>query len=133
MSQENSFLDEVSNGPLSAQTRAYIGQRAKNAFYDFVIDRFRASGLSQAALARRIGGRTDSLNRLLRNPGNWRLETGAVLLAGICGEELLPCAEPFAGRAPRNHNQFDQLSDDPLPNAGESSVTAGSAELVLHG
>lgn len=123
MFQETSFLGEIKSGPLSADVRAYIGQRAKNEFYDYVVEKFRESGLTQAELARRIGGRTDSLNRLLRNPGNWRLETGAILLAGICGEELLPRSEPFIGRAKRNHQQHDILLNSDLPPSKTESTT----------
>lgn len=133
MLQENSFLDEIESGMLSAESRAYVGQRAKNEFYDFVVEKFRNSGLTQAQLAQRIGGRPDSLNRLLRNPGNWRLETGAVLLAGICGEELLPKSKPFSGRAKPNHTQEDSLTStlEKPQSASSSSVTAKTLELEL--
>jgi hypothetical protein len=133
MFQENSFLDELKAGPLSAESRAYIGQRAKNEFYDFVLDKFRESGLSQVELARRIGGRTDSLNRLLRNPGNWRLETGAVLLAGICGEELLPSSKSFSERPPRNHQSVDDFDFAPLRRDDTPSGSSGlSPELTIN-
>lgn len=81
-------------------TRAYIGQRAKNAFYDYVMKKFYEADLTQAQLAERIGQSPNYVDRLLSSPRDWTIETIAVLLAAICAEELLPNSAPF-GTAPQ--------------------------------
>ncbi len=109
------FLCEI-NGPepISEGTQAYLEARAKNRFYDYVLKKFlereRLDGFSRADLARKIGRRPEIITRLLGAPGNWTIETGCILLAGICGEELEPHSAPFAGRPCRNYRGADWMS-----------------------
>jgi hypothetical protein len=135
MYQQTSISPEINGGSFSPATHAYLGRRAQNKYYDYVMAKFRASGMTQAELARRIGKGADRVNRLLSNPGNWTVETAAVLLAGICGEELLPHSLPFAGRAKRNMRQCDVADITPHPKEldqfylGRSQVH-GSAKII---
>lgn len=68
-------------------TLAYFQARNRHRVYDFVIDRFLKSGLSQASLARRLGKGTDQVSRWLGTPGNWTLDTLSDLLFAIDGGE----------------------------------------------
>lgn len=102
MSQQISTFPDLDADMIPDGVLAYIGQRAKNAYYHYVMGKFRECGMSQAKLARRIGKSPAQMNRMLSSPGNWTIETSAVLLAGICGEEVTPASRPFAGRAARN-------------------------------
>ena len=125
MSQKTSLLSELQGDDrLSPGTLAYLGQRARNHYYDHVIKRFRASGIRQADLAKRLGKGPDRINRLLSSPGNWTIDTVAELLAGICAEELVPYSTSLLGRPERNHKQSDILdqADDPPTPTGSAKV-----------
>lgn len=71
---------------------AYFENRLRNRFYDIVMEQFektkQESGLTQAALARRLGKRPEQINRWFSTPGNWTIETISHLLIGINGSEL---------------------------------------------
>ena len=110
MFRQNSILSELDGAVISIGTRTYIGQRAKNSFYDYVMTKFRHSNISKAELARRIGKGPAQINRMLATPGNWTIETIAELLAGMSAEELLPWSAPFTGRPKSNHRQEDDIS-----------------------
>ena len=81
-------------------TRAYIGQRAKNAFYDYVMRKFLASGMTKAQLAKKTGRTLGQVDRILATPCYWKIETVAMLLAAISDEELLPHSAPLPHKAP---------------------------------
>ena len=68
-------------------TLAYFQSRNKHRVYDLVIGHFIASGISQSALARRLGKGTDQISRWLGAPGNWTLDTFSDLLFAIDGAE----------------------------------------------
>lgn len=124
MYQQTSISSEIESGCLSVATQAYLGRRAQNKYYDFVMEKFKESGMTQADLARRTGKGNDRINRLLSNPGNWTVETMAVLIAGICGEEIIPHSAPFANRARRNMRQIDVVDDrkpEPTPISASSA------------
>lgn len=136
MFQQNAILSDLDAYPIPLGVRAYIGQRAKNSFYDYVMDKFYASGLTQAQLARKIERNAGQINRMLAGPGNWTIETAAELIAAISGEELQPHSVSFKGRAKRNHRQQNMLRDSAptnglaLPSRTESSVKAIQLTLV---
>jgi hypothetical protein len=113
--RQSRFLLEVTNADvISPGTLAYIEARAKNRFYDYVLRKFlekeENDGFTKADLARRIGRRPEVITRLLGAPGNWTIETAALLLVGICGEELEPQSRAFAGRPKRNFGTDDLLN-----------------------
>jgi hypothetical protein len=111
MSQTTSLLSNSSGSArIPPGVLAYLGERARNNCYDFVIRKFRSSGLTKAELARRLGKGADRINHLLASPGNWTVDTMAELLAGIAGEEFVPASASFSGRAQRNVTQADILS-----------------------
>ncbi|MFN4274870.1 MAG: hypothetical protein ACK4FJ_01115 [Ferrovibrio sp.] len=105
---QTSFLSEIQVGdPIPEHKLAYLRQRTKNRFYEYVLKKFltaQANGLSQAELARRINKRPDVLNRLLGAPGNWTFETLSDLLVGICAEEVDPASSSLLNRPSRNLN-----------------------------
>lgn len=125
MFPRNSMLPEIDGDVISIGTRAYIGQRAKNSFYDYVMTKFRHSNIPKAELARRIGKGPAQINRMLATPGNWTIETIAELLAGISAEELLPSSAPFAGRPQSNHRQEDDFIPPDCDDDLESTRLVG--------
>lgn len=127
MYRQNSIVSDLECLPIPLGTRAYIGQRARNNYYDFVMEKYRESKLSQAMLARRTGKHPAQINRMLANPSNWTIETVAILLAAICAEELIPSSTPFAGRARRNSNQATALQ----PKEENPNRASGAAVQVI--
>ena len=68
-------------------TLGYFQARNRNRLYELVLREFEHSGISQAALARRLGKRPDQICRWLGAPGNWGLDTVSDLLFAISGAE----------------------------------------------
>src|SRR5688572_5709127 len=68
-------------------TLAYFRARAQHRLHELILNEFRASGLSQADLARRMGKGTDQLCRWLGAPGNWTVNTISDLLFAMSGGE----------------------------------------------
>jgi hypothetical protein len=131
MSQQTSVLSEVRSGdPISPGTLAYLGERARNRYYDFVLKRFRASGLTKADLARRIGKGQDRINHLLGAPGNWTIDTIAELLAGVSQEELRPDAEKLGLRPAKNITQADLLARNGRRQPGGRRVTPIEGDVI---
>lgn len=112
-SQKSSVLSQIeSDDPMPAGTMAYLRQRVRNNYFEFVLSKFReaeAGGLTKAKLARRIGKTQDRISHMLGAPGNWTIDTATELLIGICKEELTPDSKPYSGRAQRNFRKFDGL------------------------
>lgn len=139
-SQTSTTASEIfSDEPLSKGTLAYLEARAKNAFYDYVMVKFKEAeqkGLTKAKLARRLGKRPDQISHVLGAPGNWTLSTISELLVGISKEELLPHSASFLNRTPRNVQPTDLLTEDAgkwkhLPQAAIPAHAATSARSVL--
>jgi transcriptional regulator with XRE-family HTH domain len=112
-SQKDALLSELNgDGPLSPGTRAFLGERARNAVFNFVHEKLReakAEGLTQAELAHRIGKDAGRLSNTLSSPGNWEIDTVALLLFGICRSELVPTDRPLLGRDTGNARAVDLL------------------------
>ena len=70
---------------ISIGTLGYINARNRQRAYNLVIREFKKSGLTQAALASRLGKTADVICRLLARPRNWELDTFSSLLFGISG------------------------------------------------
>lgn len=131
MSQKISMLSELAgDGKLSPGTLAYLGQRARNNYYNYVMSKFRESGITKAALARRMGKGQDRINRLLSSPGNWTIDTVAELIAAICAEELIAKSLPILDRPARNHSQADISDDD--GDLDPSSIKSASSGRALY-
>ncbi len=110
----------------------YLGGRLRNDLHDFVLGKFleqkEKRGLTKAELARRIGYDSGRLNRLLGTPGNWTLKTVSDLLAGICGEALVPHSASVPNSLSRNMNarNHPRLESDSNPaRHGSHSDEAG--------
>lgn len=74
-------------GRVPSSTLSYFEARNRFKVFDLVWNEFRASGLTQAALARRLGISPAQLNRMLKSPGNWTIDTVSNLLFAIRGGE----------------------------------------------
>lgn len=138
--RQNALLTELeSEVPLSPGTRAFLGQRTRNAFFNFIHEKLREArenGLTQATLARRIGKDPGRLSNTLGSPGNWTIDTVAELLFGICRAELVLDSQPLLGRPPINSRATDLLGlghsqTSPLDALTWASPPAsGSARVV---
>jgi transcriptional regulator with XRE-family HTH domain len=111
---QTSFLFEILDGsPIPMEKRAYFQERLRGRLFDLVMNRFieakETHGLTQKALARRIGNRPDRVNRLLSSPGNWTLDTLSDLLLGIASAELEIAISPLADQPKRNSNRPEWL------------------------
>jgi hypothetical protein len=116
-SQTNTIASEIfADTPLSRGTLAYLDERAKNAFYDYVIAKFKEAeerfGLTKAKLGRRLNKRPDQISHVLGAPGNWTISTITELLVGINREELVPSSMSFANRPRSNMRSVDTLAAD---------------------
>jgi hypothetical protein len=70
---------------ISLGTFGYINARNRQRQYDIVMHEFELSGLTQAALANRMGKTPDIICRLLSRPQNWESDTFSSLLFAISG------------------------------------------------
>ena len=101
---------------VSPSVLSYFEGRNRYKVFDLVWDEFRASGLTQAALARRLGMSPPQLNRMLKSPGNWTLDTVSNLLFAIRGGEPKYSVVYPLESAGRNDNQPTWLEKvDPVP------------------
>jgi transcriptional regulator with XRE-family HTH domain len=127
ISQNGALTSELhGDGPLSPGTRAFIGSRARNAFFSLVHERLRrakAEGLTQAKLAERLGKDPGRLSNTLSSPGNWTIDTIAELLFGISRTEVVAMDRPLLDREIGNARARDLLDEkhdnkkyaEPLP------------------
>lgn len=139
-SQNDALIAELhGDGPLSPGTRAFLGARARNAFFNFVHGKLRdakKNGLTQVALAQRIGKDPGRLSNTLSSPGNWTIDTIAELLFGMNGDELVPGSRPLLGRPSGNMRAIDALDDGernvpPKPTESGSNAERKVLEYAL--
>ena len=120
--------------------RVYFRERLRNRLYDLIIGEvaaFKAKGMTQAQLARRIDKRQDQLCRLLSGPGNMTLDTVSDLLLGLSGAELAMTLDVVDKQPARSVSAphwlatvVDNLvSSNPPPSAARS--IASSAHLIV--
>lgn len=70
---------------------SHLQGRAMNNLHSFLLGKFiaaEAHGLTRTILADRIGVSTRQVGTWLDAPSNLRIGTVALLLAGLCGEEI---------------------------------------------
>jgi hypothetical protein len=84
-SQTTGLSKPTDANKIANATLKYVNARNRQRAYDLVVKEFKSSGLTQAALAKRLGKGTDVICRLLARPGNWGLDTFSELLFGISG------------------------------------------------
>ena len=113
---QTQFLSEIVTGhngpPIPEAKRAYFQARLRNRLFNFILTKFgeqQKNGLTQAALARRIGKKPDVVNRRLGSPGNLTLDTLSDLLLGISAEEFNPGSSKLLNRSPRNYSHWEKL------------------------
>ena len=118
---QTAFLSDITDASkvVPAGTRAYLQERLRNRLYDLVLTEFMKRQrenpeFTQAALAKRIERGGDQVNRWLRSPGNWTIDTISDLLVGIAGAELTIGVSGFADRPSRNYIQPEWLSPEPI-------------------
>jgi len=85
ISPTTSMSKPTGSEKISIGTFGYINARNRQHAYDLVIRQFKKSGLTQAALASRLGKGADVVSRLLSRPRNWELDTFSELLFAISG------------------------------------------------
>jgi transcriptional regulator with XRE-family HTH domain len=107
---------------VSPSVLSYFEGRNRYKVFDLVWDEFRASGLTQAALARRLGMSPPQLNRLLKSPGNWTLDTVSNLLFAIRGGEPAYHVNYPLEQPARNDNQPQWLEKEPEKKNGNTAT-----------
>lgn len=107
---------------VSPSILSYFEGRNRYKVFDLVWDEFRASGLTQAALARRLGMSPPQLNRLLKSPGNWTLDTVSNLLFAIRGGEPAYHISYPLEQSARNDTQPQWLEKEPEKKNGNTAT-----------
>lgn len=104
------MLSNIRSGidvPIDEGDRAFYHGRLRNRIFNLILNKFveeqKATGLTKAVLARRIGRAPAVITRYLSAPSNLTLETISDLLLGIGGEELDPVSSAVDGQA-RTYN-----------------------------
>ena len=93
---------------------AYFQTRTRLKLFNLIHERFEASKISQAELAKRLGKGTDRICRLLGAPGNWTIDTVSDLLFAIDGGLLDPHVAHPLDKAARNDTVPHWLNAEPL-------------------
>ena len=108
-------------------TLEYLRTRNRLRMFDVVQKEFRASGVTQAELAARLGRGADRVCRLLGAPGNWTLDTVSDLLFAISGAEMAYQTSYPLNRPRRNQREpewaLNESSPDPAKRILEESGT----------
>lgn len=119
--------EPTGNAPIPKSALAYIKTRNRLDAFSTVHREFKRSGIAQATLADRLGMDAGQLNRLLGAPGNWRLDTGAVLLWGISGGRIRYSVDYPLRKPVRNQTGPSWRADNPEYLRQVSNSPAGSA------
>lgn len=104
-------------------TLGYFRARHRGRVYELVLNEFKDSGLTQADLARRLGGPPEVVCRLLGSPGNWTLNTVSDLLFAINGGEVNYSISYALGAPSRNFDMSDWLADEQHTGASDTTST----------
>jgi DNA-binding phage protein len=101
--QPTSFLSDIVNAEeIPIGTRVYFQERMRNRLYSLVLSEFmkrqRSEGLTQAAIAKRLGKRPEQIHRYLSAPGNVTTDTLSDLLLAIAAAELDYQVSPLAAQ-----------------------------------
>lgn len=90
-SRKTGLLSKPKTGErISPNALSYLRTRTRLRLFDLVIKNFKASKITQADLAERLGKGTDRICKLLGAPGNWTVDTATDLLFAIDGCVLEP-------------------------------------------
>lgn len=96
---QSALVDPVSGLDIPSSDLAYVKTRNRLDAFNVVSDEFRRSRLSKKELARRLKMDPGRLTKLLGAPGNWTLDTAAILLWAMSGARIVytrdyPLAKP---------------------------------------
>ncbi len=108
---QTQFLSELAaghDGPeIPAAKRAFFQERLRGRVFEFILKAFleeTTNGLTKAKLARRIGKRSEVINRWLGSPSNLELDSISDLLLGIGALEPNLSASSYLDRGPANYS-----------------------------
>jgi len=135
--QKTSVLEEIKgDSPFSKETQAYLGERLRNNYYDFILTKFveaqEKEGLTQAQIARRLNLGPDRVSKLLGAPGNWTIDTIAGLLAAISREEAIPTSRSYLGRPKANFDAEACLVVNAGSTGGPKKVESSGSSSTKH-
>ena len=126
-SQTTRLLSKPKTGErISPNALAYLRMRTRLRIFDLVIKNFRASKITQAELAKRLGKGTDRICKLLGSPGNWTSDTASDLLFAIDGCVLEPHGSYPLDRLIRNDTRPHYLEID----SNKPSIAASTSGLI---
>jgi hypothetical protein len=127
ISQTSALSKPSGTDKISSGTFTYFRARLKHRIYSLILKEFKASRLSKADLARRLGKDPAQLTRLLSGPGNLTVETTSDLLFAISGTELgLSSGDPFAKGKAGIPKSVEEALGAPISSAGQAlSATEG--------
>jgi len=134
---QTQFLSEIAVGhngpPIPEAKRAYFQARLRNRLFNFVLSKFgeeQKKGLTQAALARRIGKKPDVVNRWLGSPSNLTLDTLSDLLLGISAEEFIAASSSLFRRPPRNYSHWETIASPSEQSATSRTSTMSATKAA---
>jgi hypothetical protein len=121
----------TTDNKISIGTLAYINARNRQRAYDLVIKEFKASGITQATLASRMGKTPDVISRLLSRPQNWESDTFSSLIFAICGGILnYHIIYPF-GSVSEKHSATISENTGKIVMSFQFTMVTQNANLVI--
>lgn len=117
-SQTTSLSEPHGDERVDEATLAYFRARNRSRQYDSVIEEFEKSAITQATLARRMGKRPETVNRLLSAPGNWEADTASDILFAISGGEF-----DYTVRHPLSAAKRNYAGPDWVLSTGEMKIS----------
>ena len=132
----NTYITTTLSKPTEAErvpkgTLGYFRAGNRHRLYSLFIKEFKASGLTQADLARRLGKKPEIVCRLLATPGNLQADTLSDLLFAISGAQLTYGLSYPLDQPARNDTRpewLDQPSvDTPLSSTKREASSAVEA------
>jgi len=103
---------------------AYMRERNRGHIYNCVIGEFERSGISQAALAARLGKAPEIISRWLASPSNWTQDTVSDLLFGISGTEMqYGIVSPLAQLTPLASIEYSGTTLEAVPYYSGNSMS----------
>jgi hypothetical protein len=108
---------------VTESTFSYLRTRNRLRTFDLIQREFEEAGITQAALASRMGKDPGQLNRLLGAPGNWTLDTVSDLLFAICGGVPNYAVDHPLDKPARNSTRPPWAFDHPWTSTDSSADT----------
>jgi transcriptional regulator with XRE-family HTH domain len=132
MYRSTSTLSEpVGRERIPSSQIAYIQTRTKLDMFNIVRAELKASGLSQAEIAERLGKGTDRISKILSAPGNWTLDTVSELLFAISGGMLDASIKHPLRRPKRNDIAPRWLTPELEKDASSKNDTSSKSMRIV--